>query len=509
MRRPVARAWLVALALGVALAGGVAASEREDLETLRATTLGLIDALVEQGVLTREQADRLVERARARAAPPAGKDGKPVVRVPYVPESVKAEIREQVKQEVIAQARQEGWADVNALPSWVDRLQWDGDIRLRGQFDLYPPGNAPAFFFQAQGQNIDNTTENNFRLRLRARLGLQARLSDTVAAAFRLTTGNTGDPVSTNQTLGNYNGKYSVSLDRAYLRLTPTEWFAADAGKVPNPFLSTDLVWNENLNFEGVSLKFKPYTREIFTFRPELTLGAYALETFNVSKDDKWLFAAQGGFEWDASSNSRLRLGAAYYHYRNIEGVPNAFGSNVNDFTAPPFRQKGNSLFNIDNDGNPNTVLWALLSQFRLVNLTAVASFEHFAPLRVTLTGDYVRNVGFNTEEILRRTGIATSDSKQRTGYYLRAGIGWPALRDRGNWQAFVGYKYLEPNAVVDAFNDSDFNLGGTNTKGYLLGASYAVATNTWLTARWLSANQVVGAPLAIDVFQLDLNARF
>jgi hypothetical protein len=30
-----------------------------------------------------------------------------------------------------------------------------------------------------------------------------------------------------------------------------------------------------------------------------------------------------------------------------------------------------------------------------------------------------------------------------------------------------------------------------------------------WLSARWMSANQVAGAPYAVDVAQVDLNARF
>ena len=50
---------------------------------------------------------------------------------------------------------------------------------------------------------------------------------------------------------------------------------------------------------------------------------------------------------------------------------------------------------------------------------------------------------------------------------------------------------------------------GGTNAKGYHLGGAYGIAHNAWLSARWLSATEVTGAPLAIDVLFLDLNARF
>jgi len=62
---------------------------------------------------------------------------------------------------------------------------------------------------------------------------------------------------------------------------------------------------------------------------------------------------------------------------------------------------------------------------------------------------------------------------------------------------------------VLDAFTDPDFNLGGTNAKGYIIGAQYAVARNAWLSARYLSAREVYGPPLLIDVLQLELDAHF
>ena len=51
--------------------------------------------------------------------------------------------------------------------------------------------------------------------------------------------------------------------------------------------------------------------------------------------------------------------------------------------------------------------------------------------------------------------------------------------------------------------------LGGTNAKGYILGVQYAVAHNAWLAARYLSAREVYGPPLSIDVLQLELDAKF
>jgi hypothetical protein len=62
---------------------------------------------------------------------------------------------------------------------------------------------------------------------------------------------------------------------------------------------------------------------------------------------------------------------------------------------------------------------------------------------------------------------------------------------------------------VLDALTDSDFNLGGTNAKGFIVGGSYGVDDNVWLSLRWISSDQIEGLPLSIDTMQLDLNARF
>jgi hypothetical protein len=67
----------------------------------------------------------------------------------------------------------------------------------------------------------------------------------------------------------------------------------------------------------------------------------------------------------------------------------------------------------------------------------------------------------------------------------------------------------VERDAVLDGFTDSDFRLGGTDAKGYILGGSYGVAKNVSTTARLLSADSVSGAPLSVDVIQFDLLVRF
>src|SRR5277367_1857439 len=97
------------------------ADDLDELRKLRDTTISLVNALVDQGVLTRAKADEIIAQAlRAGANGPAGSAAAPatappvapppapdVVRVPYVPESVKQEIRNEVQQDVLAQAKTE------------------------------------------------------------------------------------------------------------------------------------------------------------------------------------------------------------------------------------------------------------------------------------------------------------------------------------------------------------------------------------------------------------------
>jgi hypothetical protein len=62
---------------------------------------------------------------------------------------------------------------------------------------------------------------------------------------------------------------------------------------------------------------------------------------------------------------------------------------------------------------------------------------------------------------------------------------------------------------VLDAFTDSDFHLGGTDAQGFVLRGDYGLGKNVFLSLRYLSANEIDGPPLGIDVVQLDLNGQF
>jgi hypothetical protein len=89
--------------------------------------------------------------------------------------------------------------------------------------------------------------------------------------------------------------------------------------------------------------------------------------------------------------------------------------------------------------------------------------------------------------------------------------MGAPALEKLWDWNVNLTYRYLQSDAVVDAFNDADFGgyLTGTNLKGYMLGGNLALSPRVWTSLRWMSADAIAGPPLSVDTIQVDINAKF
>src|SRR5262249_3860270 len=95
------------------------------------------------------------------------------------------------------------------------------------------------------------------------------------------------------------------------------------------------------------------------------------------------------------------------------------------------------------------------------------------------------------------------------TAWLTRFSIGTPEVKSFGDWSFSAAYRYVEGDALLDAFVDSDFALGGTNAQGYIVGGAFGLTNNTVLGARWLSATEISGPSLAVDVLQIDVGVKF
>lgn len=566
-RRPA----LSAMALAMALALPAQADERESLETLRETTRSLIDALVESGVLPKDKADALIQAAQAKAAASLAQkaqepkpaqvtaEGKPVLRVPYVPDSMRAQIRDEVKEEVIAQARAERWG-VPGAPSWINNIKIEGDIRLRHQQDNASGNNtgadtyviadvlnsngitrSPDFASYSVNDAKDllataNTSESRGRERVRMRLGLTAKVTDEVGVGLRLTTGSATDRVSTNQTMGQNFNKYQVFLDRAFVRIDPAPWVSFQGGRIPNPWFSTDMTWNENLNFEGFATTFRrPVVDD--GLAPFLTLGYFPLrESTPPGRNSRSLWGAQLGASMELSARTRLKFGLAYYSYNNLEGRSDpdytvltngiSVGQSYGRYEYPVgLRQRGNTVF----ETNPlltfsNDVIkptWGLAYQFKPVVLTAAAEFTHFSPFNILLSAEYANNTAFSASDFHKRADATfygnVDPGGSGEGYQLKLAVGDSEVRDTNDWQLAFSYRRVGSDALLDAFTDSDLGLGGTNIRGYTLGLTYGLYRNTTLGMKYLAGENITttlnsnfpDASFKVNTLQVDLNVRF
>jgi len=524
-------------------------SDREELARLRATTQALIDALVAQGLLTRDKAEAILKQAQASAAAPQAQVEAPkVLRIPYVPETVRQQMRDEIKAEVLAQAKGERWGQPDALPDWVGRIRVAGDIRARAQSEFFDDHNVPAEIYRAQttspawSPDLTNTTIDRQRMTLRARLEVDAKLSEQVLASMRIATGSTSNSAtSTSQTLGNDFNRYTVGLDRAYIHWQPplfSNGLSGDFGRMPNPFYSSDLAWPDDLAFDGVAAKLS----QAFTPQRSLfaTAGVFPLEELNLSTRDKWLLGGQVGGEIDLARGVQFKLGLAGYEFRHIAGKresspPPAGPRNgaVSYFESQypsSLRLKGNTLINLNDPTSTAAPTWGLASRFRPVNLTLGLQLDNLVPVPVGFTLDWIKNTAFDRKDIEARAGVALPDLAERTtAVQGRLQVGVPKLARRGDWQAIAAFRVVQRDAWVDGFTDTTWHLGGTNYKGWSIGGNYGLDRNFWLGARWTStrnlddgirflavpsdptslSGNLSSAPLRIDVLQLDLNARF
>ncbi len=504
-------------ALSLALLAVPAMAEEADVEKVRAATAKLINLLIEQGVLSREKAEALLNEvskpaAAPASAPPSGEAAKPsatpTVRVPYVPEFVRKEIKDEVRNELAAQAVREGWAGPGSVPEWTRGITLEGDMRARYQFDNYAADNAPAISVTDTNRNraisLLNTTEDRQRLRVRARLGVNAVVDTNWSAGMRLTTGSTTDPLSSNQTLGVYGNRFTVAFDRAYVRYRSGDDFNLVAGRFGNPWFGTDLLWANDLGFDGVAVQWTPAVTS--NVRAFATVAAMPVQEVELSKSDKWLYGIQGGATLGGSATGMGgKVGLGYFRYTNTVGQLSPTGSSINEFTAPSFAQKGNTYYNISSDSN--RPLLGLAADYQLLDLTGQVDFPATAGKRVVVTGDYVRNLGFDGAAVSERAGVSVA--AQTRAYHLRVAFGSNEVKLLRDWQVFLAYKRIERDSMPDAFTDSDFHLGGTDAKGYILGGSYGLGKNTAASLRYFSGDSISGAPLSIDTLQVDLNLRF
>ena len=568
--------WIVCIAALVLTASTHAETSKPAQTPLSENiAVNLINRLVERGALTAQDGAELIKLAEAdtakahaqAAAEPVEDD---TVRVTYVPQSVKDQIRKEVKEDVMAEAKRDNWATPNTFPSWVSRFTLFGDFRMRYEGLLFPTGNNntgafPNFSSINTGAPFDvagtqfspqyDVDKNRSLFRIRARFGAEVTLADGFTTGFRLGSGNDSQPVSENQTLGGANqaqggnfSKYAVWIDRAFLKYqlktTSDNGLSATVGRFENPFSNTVMLWADDLGFDGAVVK----ANHVLFSGINAYVSAGAFPVFNTDlnfpsnqpskykSEDKWLYAAQAGVTFDKLPDIILKGSASIYYFDQVQGKLSnpytpitASDMGNTDDSRPSYAQSGNTymaLRNIipsalNNYGAINQYQYfGLASAFDDVVLDGEAMFTHFLPYTLSINAEYVDNIAFHKGRVGAKavnnyktttTINAGSFGGGNQAWLLGAKFGDLSIKNLGDWNVGLNYRYVESDSLIDGFCDSDFGgtMPGTNHKGYTLLANYGLSQGVWLNLRWMSSDQVAGPTFKNDMILMDINTKF
>jgi hypothetical protein len=371
-----------------------------------------------------------------------------------------------------------------------------------------------------------------------------------------------------NQGQGGQFSKYAIWLDRAYIRydiggggpesgllavgapystVGPGQATSAAGatfwvGRFDNPFFSTPIIFDNDLGFDGAALRLTYNHNDVFL--PSVVAGAFPVfnTDLNFSSNqaekypsyDKYLFAIQGGTQVNITRNWSTQVAAAYYSFYNIEGKFSSPYTQYSeddagdtDNSRPSFAQKGNTYRTLRNvvppPGSSELLMdyqyFGLATPFQNLAFTGKLSYDGWDPITVSLIGEFVSNLAFNSSAIneVAVNNLSVDDNLESDGTYEGDPNAWlvdieaghAELDKLGAWQLSFGYRYVGSDAVVDGFNDSDFGLGGTNMKGFTLAGRVALSPRVYLGLRWYGSESIAGPQYDMNIFQVDLGAKF
>ena len=312
---------------------------------------------------------------------------------------------------------------------WYQRIRFGGDFRSRYEG-----------FFQD-----DTPTRNRARLRLRVRLDTD--INEDAGLHIQLASGDPGTPVSTNQTFTDFFQPKPISLDRAYVSYNPEAASAITLGigKFNAPQTTTQLVFDDDLNFEGgwEQVSWKPREGTEVTF-----IGLQSALNERSASEDSYMLGGVGEVTVAFGQHSLL-LSAANYSWGNEDQIAVASaGGPLESILTNSLRR-----------GSTGAVI-GYTSQFNVVDLIAEGTLRTSRPaypLRLLV-------------EFARNTQAATD---RDTGLWFEAGYGAP--RATGTWSVEYVHGWSEQDVTPSAFVHSD--LPGTNLRSHILETSYVLKT--------------------------------
>lgn len=313
---------------------------------------------------------------------------------------------------------------------FFDRFHGKGDLRLRQEV------------IEKEGSADVN------RERYRFRYSLDVDVTDNITLETGISSGKY-NPTSGNASFKSDENIQEYFIDELKIDIADIKYSFDNSwirvGKQKNHIyrpIKTQLVWDNDIRLEGVN----------YGYEDEVTMIRVGANRVHREKDNRDggninIFLAQY-VHTQKLDDAKLNLGAAYYHYDNVKGNTDPYGS-----------FKGNTSETVNGVN-------VYKEDYGIV--------EAFAELKVK---DLVMGMPFKTALTLAYNAQASNDN---FGYDISA-----ELAMTKKWKAAATYRDIEKDAVFGAHNDSSFSGGGTDSNGYYVKTKYAFAKNVDVAGWW------------------------
>jgi len=463
----------------------------------------------------------------------------------------------------LVEEREKSSAEKIRLNTPVKELFIYGDARLRFQYDNVDPElgvfvpdprligpNGAVFPDRRHGRFLEpGDGDQRDRWRFRLRLGMDFKLTDHWFGGFQLQTNQASD--SANQTFDGGFQNYPIYISRAFVGWNATDWFTLILGKQANPFYTTEMVWDPDINPSGAMEIFKFHKlfccgeeetveyaadgKTILSVRRSpiacpwtLTLiaGQFIFDDnqeFNPPgfNTDAYLFEEQLLFTYSFCENVKLTLAPAYLTYNptQVNFVWNQQG----------FAQVINGT---GSDGLP--LGWGETRDLSLLQFPGDFSFPVCGrKFKILWDGTYNTAGGKRVNDIYvfpirdRNGRIVDFDTVQshakKDSFAWLAGVQLGENIKKGDWALALNYRQVGLAAVDPNLNDSDWALSRLNMKGWKASLAYNFTDAVILQVTGMAADNLRnnlfggqttnGAKLAdaraVQVYQVDLNVKF
>jgi hypothetical protein len=360
------------------------------------------------------------------------------------------------------------------------------------------------------------------RYRYAVRLGLRGNLQDDFYYGLRLDTA--ANPRSSWVTFGTstsgtpYQGPFGkstagINVGQVYLGWRATDWLDLTVGKMPNPLYTTAMVWDPDLNPEGLAEKFKykvedadffaTFGQFIYQDTNPNTAGPGLVTAIPAGQDTATMFLLswQAGLTYHIKKDMSIKAAVTLYNYTG-HGHNAAPGTFVPGFADTFVGEGGPSAQNQPPAGSVNDGFLfnqTGVNDLQMIDVPLELNFK-ISNLNARFFGDFAENLDGTkrAEAAAAIAGITAQrhdDKAYQAGFALsngeNLGLSSGSVAKKGTWEGRAYWQHVEQYALDPNLIDSDFFEGRGNLEGVYAAVGYGFTDNMIGTLRFGYASRI------------------